>query len=260
MPSGSVSIDVDGPIAVVTINRPQVRNALDTATIDALRQAALEVKQDARVRSVILTGAGDRAFVAGADIGELSRLSAAEGEAYARAGQQVFDLIEHLGKPVIAAVNGRALGGGCELALACHLRIAADTAAFGQPEVKLGLIPGFGGTQRLPRLVGKGRALELLLSGREVPAAEALAIGLVHRLAPAAELLPAARAWASELAGLAPLALAAVLDAVDRGLEMAFPEAQALEARLFGTVAGSEDGREGTRAFLEKRRPVFKGR
>jgi enoyl-CoA hydratase len=260
MPSDSLTIDVDGPVAVVTINRPQVRNALDAATIDALRQAALQVKQDEQVRSVVVTGAGDRAFVAGADIGELSGLSAADARAYALAGQHVFDLIEQLGKPVIAAVNGRALGGGCELALACHLRIAADTAAFGQPEVKLGLIPGFGGTQRLPRLIGKGRALEMLLTGREVGAEEALRIGMVHRVVPAAELMAAARAWALELAALPPLALSNVLAAVNRGLDAAFSEAAFLEAALFGSVVTSEDAREGTRAFLEKRRPAFKGR
>jgi enoyl-CoA hydratase len=259
MPSANVSIDVDGPVAVVTINRPPV-NALDTATIDAIRRAALQVRHDPAVRAVVVTGAGERAFVAGADIAELSGLTAAAGQAYALAGQHVLDLLEGLGKPVIAAVNGKALGGGCELALACHLRIAAQGAAFGQPEVKLGLIPGFGGTQRLPRLVGKSRALELLLSGREVTADEALAIGLVHRVVPAGELLPAARAWASELAALPALALANLLAAVNRGLEMALPEAAFLEAALFGSVASSEDAREGTKAFLEKRRPAFKGR
>ncbi|HOC18560.1 MAG TPA: enoyl-CoA hydratase-related protein [Vicinamibacterales bacterium] len=260
MPSDSLSIGTDGPIAIVTLNRPQVRNALDAATLAALEEVLLRLKQDEGARSVIVTGAGDRAFVAGADIGELSRLSGTEARAYALAGQRVFDLIEHLGKPVIAAVNGRALGGGCELALACHLRVASDTAAFGQPEVKLGLIPGFGGTQRLPRLIGKSRALELLLTGREVGADEALRVGLVHRVVPAAELMPACRAWALELSALPPLALANVLDAVARGMEMSFPEAAFLEAALFGAVAGSEDAREGTRAFLEKRRPAFKGR
>lgn len=260
MPSDNLLLEIDGPVGLVTIARPQVHNALDAATLDALRRTVLRLKHDEGVRAVVITGAGERAFVAGADIGELARLSAADGQAYALAGQHVFDLIEHLGKPVIAAINGRALGGGCELALACHLRVAVPAAALGQPEVRLGLIPGFGGTQRLPRLLGKSRALELLLSGREVGADEALRIGLVHRVVPPAELLPAARAWALELAALPVLALRAVLQAVNRGPEVALPEALFLEATLFGTVTSSEDAREGTAAFLEKRRPVFKGR
>jgi enoyl-CoA hydratase len=187
-------------------------------------------------------------------------LTSVEGKDYAARGQHVLDLIENSGKPFIAAINGKALGGGCELALACHLRIAASTAALGQPEVKLGLIPGFGGTQRLPRLVGKGRALELLLTGREVTADEALRIGLVHRVVAASELLGEARSLAVQLAGLAPLALQGVIESVNRGLEMALPEANFLESALFGMTVGSEDGREGTKAFLEKRPARFKGR
>jgi enoyl-CoA hydratase len=259
MPSDNLLLDRDGPIGTVTVNRPQVRNALDTATIDELRRAVLELKHDDRVRALVITGAGDKAFVAGADIKQLTDLDPAAGKAYALAGQHVFDLIENLGKPVIAAVNGKALGGGCELAMACSLRVAAEHAVFGQPEVKLGLIPGFAGTQRLPRLVGKGRALELLLTGRDVDAQEALRIGLVNRVVPAGELLASARAWASELAQLPAFALRTVMDAVSRGMEMAFPEAAFLEAALFGLVTGSEDGREGTRAFVEKRKPRFKG-
>jgi len=259
MPSDNLLLDRDGPVGIVTVNRPQVRNALDTATIDELRRAALALKHDDRVRAVVMTGAGDTAFVAGADIRQLTDLDPAAAKAYALAGQHVFDLVENLGKPVIAAVNGKALGGGCELAMACTLRIAADHASFGQPEVKLGLIPGFAGTQRLPRLVGKGRALELLLTGREVDAQEALRIGLVNRVVPGAELLEAARGWARELAQLPAFALRTVMDAVNRGLEMAFPEAAFLEAALFGLATGSDDGREGTRAFLEKRKPLFKG-
>ncbi|RPJ73631.1 MAG: enoyl-CoA hydratase [Acidobacteria bacterium] len=259
MPSDNLLLDRDGPVGTITVNRPHVRNALDTATLDELRRAVLELKHDDRVRAVVLTGAGDKAFVAGADIKQLTDLDASAGKAYALAGQHVFDLVEHMGKPVIAAVNGKALGGGCELAMACSLRLAADHAVFGQPEVKLGLIPGFAGTQRLPRLVGKGRALELLLTGRDVDAQEALRIGLVNKVVPAADLLPSARAWAGELAQLPAFALRTVMDAVNRGMEMAFPEAEFLEAALFGLATGSEDGREGTRAFVEKRKPHFKG-
>jgi len=260
MPSGKLLVETDGPIRLITVNRPDVRNALDSATIDALREAILDVRHEPSARCAIITGSGDRAFVAGADISQLSRLTAIDGKEYSSRGQHVLDLIENCGKPVIAAINGKALGGGCELALACHLRIAADTAALGQPEVKLGLIPGFGGTQRLPRLVGKGSALELLLTGRDVPAEEALRIGLVHKVVPAAELLDSARAWARELAAMAPLAVQAIMESVNRGLEMALPEANFLESVLFGMAAGSDDGHEGTRAFLEKRRAEFKGR
>ena len=259
MPSDNLLLHRDGPIGTLTINRPQVRNALDTATMDDLRRAVLELKHDDRVRAVVVTGAGDKAFVAGADINQLTGLDSSAAKAYALAGQHVFDLIENMGKPVIAAVNGRALGGGCELAMACALRIAAEHATFGQPEVKLGLIPGFAGSQRLPRLVGKGRALALLLTGREIDTQEALRIGLVHRVVPGADLAAAARAWAVELSQLPTLALRSVMDAVNRGMEMAFPEAAFLEAALFGLAVGSEDGREGTRAFVEKRTPQYKG-
>jgi enoyl-CoA hydratase len=220
----------------------------------------LELKRDDSVRAIVLTGAGEKAFVAGADIQELERLSATEAETYALEGQHVFDLVEHLGKPVVAAINGFALGGGCELAMACTLRVAADTARFGQPEVKLGVTPGFAGTQRLPRLVGRGRALDLLLTGRMVDAQEALAIGLVTRVVPAAALLDDAKAMARTLAGLAPIAMRAIIEAVNRGTEMAFPEAAFLEASLFGLCFSTSDMREGTRAFLEKRPPVFTGK
>jgi enoyl-CoA hydratase len=253
-------LECDGAVAIVTVDRRPVLNALDRATIDQLRSAFLQLRHDAGVRAVVLTGAGEKAFVAGADIHELERLSPTEAEAYALAGQHVFDLIEHLGKPVIAAVNGFALGGGCELAMACTLRLAADSARFGQPEVKLGVIPGFAGTQRLPRLVGKGRALDLLLTGRMVDAQEALAIGLVNRVVPAADLLGAAKTLAMTLAALPPVALRSIVEAVGRGLEMAFPEAEFLEAALFGLCFATEDMREGTRAFLEKRIAVFTGR
>jgi len=256
----TVRVERDGAVAVVTIDRRQVLNALDRATIDQLRRATLDVRRDEGVRCVIVTGAGEKAFVAGADIQELERLSPTEAKAYALDGQHVFDLIERLGKPVIAAVNGFALGGGCELAMACTLRIASETARFGQPEVKLGVTPGFAGTQRLPRLVGKGRALDLLLTGRLVDAQEALAIGLVNRVVPAADLMAKARELASSLAALAPVALRSIIEAVDRGTEMALPEAEFLEATLFGLCFSTADMREGTRAFLEKRPATFTGK
>jgi enoyl-CoA hydratase len=260
MPSDTLHVERDLAVAIVTIDRRQVLNALDRATIDGLRRILLDLKRDEATRSVILTGAGEKAFVAGADIQELEHLSPTEAEAYALAGQHVFDLVEHLGKPVIAAVNGFALGGGCELAMACTLRVAADSARFGQPEVKLGVTPGFAGTQRLPRLVGKGRALDLLLTGRVVDAQEALAIGLVNRVVAAADLMTKARELALALAALAPVAVRSVIEAVNRGLEMAFPEAAFLEAALFGLCFSTADMREGTRAFLEKRPAMFTGK
>jgi enoyl-CoA hydratase len=219
----------------------------------------LDLKHDANVRVVILTGAGDRSFVAGADINELAAQTPVAGRERARAGQHVFDIIENLGKPVIAAINGFALGGGCELAMACTLRVAADTAKLGQPEINLGLLPGYGATQRLPRLVGRGRALELMLTGAPVDAAEAFRVGLVNKVVPAADLLSTVRSLASALAAKAPIATAFILDAVNQGLEMPFGEACVHEATLFGLVASTDDMREGTRAFLEKRAPVFKG-
>ncbi len=260
MPSGTIRVDREGAIVLVTIDRRAVLNALNRATIDELRRAVLELKRDEQVRVVVLTGAGEKAFVAGADIQELQHLTATEAETYALEGQHVFDLIEHLGKPVIAAVNGFALGGGCELAMACTLRVAAETARFGQPEVKLGVTPGFAGTQRLPRLVGKGRALDLLLTGRLVDAQEALAIGLVNRVVPAAALLEEARKLAASLAALAPIAMRAIVEAVNRGAGMALPDAAFLEASLFGLCFATSDMREGTQAFLEKRQASFTGK
>ena len=247
-------------VATITINRPDRLNALNAATIDELRAAVLEMRQDESVRTVIITGAGEKAFVAGADIAELSQQSPLGARITAQRGQHVFDLVETLGKPVIAAINGFALGGGCELAMACTLRVAADTARLGQPEINLGLIPGYGGTQRLSRLVGRGRALELLLRGHQIDAAEALRIGLVDRVVPGAELMAAALALAMELAAKAPVAARAILEAVHKGLQMPFAEGQAYEATLFGLVVTTEDMQEGTRAFLEKRKPAFRGR
>ncbi len=253
-------VERDGAVAILTINRPTVLNALNSQTIDELRRAMLDLKQDATARSIVVTGAGPKSFVAGADINELAVLTPADGRDHALAGQHVFDVIENLGKPVIAAINGFALGGGCELAMACTLRIAADTAKLGQPEIALGLIPGYAGTQRLPRLIGKGRALEMLLTGAPIGAEEALRIGLVHRVVPAADLMAEARKLAAQLAANAPIAMQYIINAVNKGFEMPFAEACQYEATLFGLVASTGDMREGTAAFLEKRKPQFKGK
>ena len=247
-------------IAFVTVNRPAVRNALNAQTVRELKTAFEQAKNDDEVRGVILTGAGDKAFVAGADINELATQTPVNGRDYGRAGQAVFDYIEQLGKPVIAAVNGFALGGGCELAMACTFRLASENAMLGQPEVKLGIIPGYGGTQRLPRLVGKGRALQILLTGDMVPAAEALRIGLVNQVVPQAELISTAEAIARKIMANAPVAVRLCLDAVNQGMEMSQDEGQFLEATLFGLSCATEDMKEGTKAFLEKRAPDFKGR
>lgn len=255
-----IRLDRDGPIALVTIDRPAVRNALDTATLDELERALLQVRDDETVRCVIVTGAGDKAFVAGADIKELAVQTPVGGREHALRGQRVLALVEHLGKPVIAAINGFALGGGCELAMACTIRIAADTAKLGQPEVNLGLIPGYAGTQRLARLVGRGRALEILLTGEMITAEEAWRIGLVNRVVPASALMDEAKRLARLLASKPPVAVRYILDAVHRGLDMGFEDGARFEATLFGLVATTDDMREGTRAFLEKRAPVFKGR
>jgi enoyl-CoA hydratase len=253
-------LERDGPVAIVTVNRPAVLNALNTQTMDELRHTILALGRDDGARAVIITGAGEKAFIAGADINELAVQSPVGGKAHAEAGQHVFDLIEKMGKPVIAAINGYALGGGCELAMACTLRLAADTARIGQPEINLGIIPGYAGSQRLPRLIGPGRALELLLTGDQISAAEAHRLGLVNRVIPAAELMTEARKLAATLAGKAPVAVRYIIESVNRGMQMGFAEAQAFEATLFGLVASTDDMREGTRAFLEKRRAGFKGR
>jgi enoyl-CoA hydratase len=247
-------------IAFLTINRPEKRNALNSDTVDELRRAILDLKHDGSVRVVVVTGAGEKAFVAGADINELAVQTPVGGRDHGRTGQHVFDLIEHMGKPVIAAINGVALGGGCELAMACTLRIAADTARLGQPEINLGIIPGYGGTQRLPRLVGRGRALELLLTGEPVTAEEAYRIGLVNRVVPAPALMEEARKLARTLAAKGPIAMRYIIDAVNQGIEMDLASAQMYEATLFGLVSTTENMREGTRAFLEKRSANFKGR
>ena len=248
-----------GGIAYVTVNRPKVLNALDQRTWQDLRAAFADARDDADVRGVILTGAGDKAFIAGADIGELAQANAIEAEGSSTYGQEVLNLVENLGKPVIAAINGFALGGGCETAMACTIRIASENARFGQPEVKLGVIPGGGGTQRLPRLVGKGRALQLILSGEIISAQEAYRIGLINEVVPAAQLITRAEAILKQIFSNAPLAVKYSLEAVNKGLETSQAEGLSLEASLFGLCAGTEDKKEGTSAFLEKRKAQFKG-
>jgi enoyl-CoA hydratase len=251
--------ELSNGIARITINRPDKLNALNGTVISELGDAVTRIETDAAVRGIILTGSGQKAFVAGADIGELTAQTPMEGKARATLGQQVFRRLERCGKPVIAAVNGFALGGGCELAMACHIRIAAEHAKFGQPEVKLGIGPGYGGTARLPRLVGKGRALELLLSGGMIDAAEAYRIGLVNRVVPADKLLAEAETLLRTILENGPLAIRACLEAVDAGLETSLDQALLLEANYFGLLSATEDMREGTKAFLEKRKPLFKG-
>jgi enoyl-CoA hydratase len=247
-------------IAYVTVNRPKVLNALNTPTWKDLRTAFGDARDDATIRGVILTGAGNKAFVAGADISELAQATGFDAEQSSRFGQEVLDLIENLGKPVIAAINGFALGGGCETAMACTVRLAVDTAKFGQPEVTLGLVPGGGGTQRLPRLVGKGRALQLILSGEMISAQEAYRIGLVNEIVPATDLVARAEVILKKIAANAPIAVKFALEAVNKGMETSQSEGLLLEASYFGLCAATEDKKEGTSAFLEKRVPQFHGR
>ena len=253
-------VEVHEAVAVVTVNRPDKLNALNDRTVEELDAAFAALAADDAVRGVILTGAGEKAFVAGADIGELSAQSPVAGQQRSLRGQKVLERIEGLGKPVVAAINGFALGGGCELALACHVRVASEQARLGTPEVKLGIMCGYGGSQRLPRLVGKGRALEMLLTGEMVDAAEALRIGLVNRVVPKDKLLEEATSLLRKMLGNGPVSLRFTLDAVNAGLEMPIDEALAHEATLFGLICTTEDMKEGTRAFLEKRPPKFQGR
>ncbi len=261
MPHEHILFETDEKgIAAITVNRPAKRNALSAAVISELSQAFDSVATDAGIRAAIVTGSGDKAFVAGADINELAALSPFELREYALRGQAGFRRLEACGKPSVAAVNGYALGGGLELAMACSVRFASENAMLGQPEVKLGIIPGYGGTQRLPRLVGRGRALELLLSGEPVTAEEARRIGLVNAVVPAGELLAFSRAWLGKVLENGPLALGLAMQAVDTGLNAGLEDGLRFEAMAFGLSAATEDRREGTRAFLEKRRPAFTGK
>ncbi len=247
-------------ILVLTIDRPKVRNALNWQTIDEIGRVFADALNDDSVKAVIVTGGGEKAFVAGADINELAQKDPQSGKAASEQGQQVFGLIERFPKPVIAAINGFALGGGCELALACHMRLASENAKLGLPEVTLGIIPGYGGTQRTARLLGKARALELILTGDMIDAAEAARIGLVNRVVPLGQLMQAAEELARKIMTRGPLAVRAALEAVQSGSEMPQREGQVLEATLFGLLCASEDTKEGMKAFLEKRPADFKGK
>src|SRR5882757_9012006 len=260
MTLSNILFEKKNAIAYVTVNRPKVLNALNMATMEELRAAFHDIKNDAGLRVVILTGAGEKAFIAGADIGELSQHDAVSGKEYTHRGQSVLNLIENLGKPVIACINGFALGGGCEVAMACTMRLASDSAKLGQPEVKLGIMPGKGGTQRLPRLVGKGSAMQLVLTGEMISAQEAFRIGLVNEVVPAGELMARAEAIAAKIAVNAPLAVQYALEAVNRGMEVPLAEGLFLEATLFGACCATADKTEGTSAFLEKRAAQFQGK
>jgi len=256
----NVRLEKKNSIAYVTIDRPKVLNALNMATMEDLREVFTDLAADRGIRVVILTGSGEKAFVAGADINELQKNNPVEAKAYTHRGQAVLDLIENLGKPVIACINGFALGGGCEIAMACTMRLAAENAKLGQPEVKLGIIPGYGGTQRLPRLVGTGLAMQILLTGEMISAQEAYRIGLVNEVVPADKLIPRAEEIAAKIIANAPLAIQYCMEAVNQGLNMTLQEGLFLEATLFGICSASEDKKEGTTAFLEKRKANFQGK
>jgi enoyl-CoA hydratase len=256
----NIRYELRPPIAVVTLDRPKVLNALNHLSMTELEQVFLEIQQNADVRAVLLTGAGEKAFVAGADITELGPLSAVEGERVAARGQRIFSLIENCGKPVIACINGFALGGGCELALACTLRIASSNARLGQPEVKIGIIPGYGGTQRLPRLIGKGAALKMILTGEAISAVEALRVGLVDEVVEPDQLLARAEQIAQTIAAMAPLAVRDSIRAVNAGYDLPLASGLELEASLFGLACSTSDKAEGTRAFLEKRAANWSGK
>ena len=260
MTYSTLIVSTKNRIGTVIVNRPDKLNALNSQCKSELSALFTSLKTDNDVDVVILTGAGEKAFVAGTDISELLTLDAESGEKFARGGQCLLDLIQHLGKPVIAAVNGYALGGGCELALACHIRIASENAKFGQPEVNLGDMPGYGGTQRLPRLIGVGRAMELILTGNQVDAQEALRIGLVNKVVPLVELLPTAVSVARNIISKSQPAIRLALEAINASLETPLGEGLRIEAKLFGQCCDTEDSKEGVKAFLEKRKPSFKGK
>jgi enoyl-CoA hydratase len=260
MPYQNLLLNINESIAVVTLNRPEKLNALNSKTIDELRNVFMEINKNESISVVILTGSGEKAFVAGADISELNKLDTIGAKAFSENGQEVFNLIENLNKPVIAAVNGFALGGGCELALACHIRVASENAKFGQPEVNLGIIPGYGGTQRLARLINSGRAMEYILTGDMIDANEAFRIGLVNRVFPKEELMAKATEMANKIASKAGSAVRLALKAVNASGEVTSKEGQDYEASLFALCCGTEDFKEGTTAFLEKRKPVFKNK
>jgi enoyl-CoA hydratase/carnithine racemase len=256
----NILLDKKNSIAYLTVNRPKVLNALNMATMEELRAAFIDIKNDAALRVAILCGSGEKAFIAGADISELAKHGAASAKEYTHRGQSVLDLIENLGKPVIACINGFALGGGCEIAMACTMRLASTNAKLGQPEVKLGIIPGYGGTQRLPRLVGKGVAMQLVLTGEMISAEESLRIGLVSEVTPPDQLILRAEAIAQKIIANAPLAIQYAMEAVNHGFDMTLADGLYLEATLFGLCCATEDKTEGTAAFLEKRPAKFKGK
>ncbi len=251
--------DADG-LVLLTIRRPEKLNALNRTLISELGEAFRTAREDVSVKALILTGAGEKAFVAGADIGELAQADALEAERLSRSGQEIFRILETMRKPSVAAINGYALGGGLELAMCCTIRIASPNAKLGQPEVKLGIVPGYGATQRLPRLIGRGRALEILLSGEPIDAAEAYRIGLVNAIAAQADLIDTAKDWAGKVVANGPLAVALTMESVDSGLDGGLQAGLRFESMAFGLTAASADRREGTAAFLEKRKAVFTGR
>jgi enoyl-CoA hydratase len=256
----NITYEVKGSIGYITMNRPKVMNALNRRTVEELNAAFHAAKEDATVKGIILTGTGEKAFIAGADIAELSAIDGDKAGEFSVKGQEVLLFIETLGKPVIAAVNGFALGGGCETAMACTIRIAAENAKFGQPEVKLGIIPGYGGTQRLPRLVGKGRALQLILTGDVIDAHEAHRIGLVNEVVPATDLISRCETILKQITANAPLAIRYSIDAVNEGVDIDLSSGLKLEAKYFAFAAGTEDRKEGTSAFVQKRAPQFQGK
>ncbi len=256
----NLSYETDHNIAIITINRPQKMNALNKHTVEELETLLTDIQNNDDIGGILITGAGDKAFVAGADIGEIRELDSKSGRSFAEKGQQVFNIIENMHKPVIALVNGYALGGGCELAMACHLRIASEKAIFGQPEINLGIIPGYGGTQRLPRIIGKTRALEFLLTANMIDAEKAFNMGLANKVVAPQQLMEEGKFWLKRILAKAPLGIRAILESVQKGLQTDMAGGLEIEAELFGNICGSEDMREGTDAFLNKHDPHFKGK